>query len=152
MISSWFQKLNLMNVSHKVNIKLVASDHLLCWIILFVSEDIPAKLNSSKKRSIEGLYVEIHLRKQKWLITCSCNPNKCATYVNMLRKWVKALIYYKYFLLMEDFNIGLNNTIMKDCFNLYNLRKLTNTPTCYQNPSYPFCFDPLVNIFRSRML
>lgn len=66
-----------MKVSHKVNIKLVASDHLLCWIILFVSEDIPAKLNSSKKRSIEGLYVEIHLRKQKWLITCSCNLLQC---------------------------------------------------------------------------
>ena len=45
-------------------------------IMLFVLEDIPTKLIFSKISPIEGYYVEIDLRKQKWLIWCSYNPNK----------------------------------------------------------------------------
>ena len=44
--------------------------------MLFVQEDIPAKLVGSDKSPTEGFYVEINLRKQKWLITCSHNLNK----------------------------------------------------------------------------
>ena len=29
-----------------------------------------------RKPPIEGFYIEMNLRKQKWLISCSCNPNK----------------------------------------------------------------------------
>ena len=36
-------------------------------IMLFVWEDIPAKLTDSETPPVEGLYVEVKLRKQKWL-------------------------------------------------------------------------------------
>ena len=45
-------------------------------IMLFVRKDIPAKLIASETPPVEGLYVEVKLRKQKWLISCSYNPNK----------------------------------------------------------------------------
>ena len=44
--------------------------------MLFVREDIPAKLIASETPPAEGLYVEVKLRKQKWLISCSHNLNK----------------------------------------------------------------------------
>ena len=44
--------------------------------MLFVWEDIPAKLIASETLPIEGPYVEVKLRKQKWLISCFYNPNK----------------------------------------------------------------------------
>ena len=40
-------------------------------IMLFVREDIPAKLITFETPLVEGLYVEVNLRKQKWLISCS---------------------------------------------------------------------------------
>ena len=45
-------------------------------IMLFIREDIPAKLIASETSPVEGLYVKVKLRKQKWLISCSYNPNK----------------------------------------------------------------------------
>ena len=40
-------------------------------IMLFVLEDIPAKLIFTEVSPIEGFYVKINLRKQKCLICCS---------------------------------------------------------------------------------
>ena len=66
-------------------------------IMLFVREDIPAKLIFTEVSPIEGFYVEINLREQKWLICCSYNPNKHNTskHIEVLSKSI---------LLMGDFN------------------------------------------------
>ena len=45
-------------------------------IMLFVRQNIPAKLIASEIPPIEGLYVEVKQRKKQWLISCSYNPNK----------------------------------------------------------------------------
>ena len=45
-------------------------------IMLLGREDIPAILIDSATPPVEGLYVEIKLRKQKLLISCSYNLNK----------------------------------------------------------------------------
>ena len=42
----------------------------------------------SEKPPIEDFYVEINLRKQKWLISCFYNPNKSQ---QMIRQHVKTL-------------------------------------------------------------
>ena len=55
-------------------------------IMLFVQEDIPAKLIFTEVSPIEGFCVEINLRKQKWLICCSYNPDK-----HNISKHIKAL-------------------------------------------------------------
>ena len=37
---------------------------------------------------------------------------------------------YEHALLMAHFNVGLDDTIIKDFCNLYNLKSLINKPTC----------------------
>ena len=45
-------------------------------ILLYVREDIPAKILSHDFPSAESFFVEIILHKKKWLVNCSYNPNK----------------------------------------------------------------------------
>ena len=51
--------------------------------MLFVREDIPAKLIASETPPVDDLYLEIELRKHKRLISYSYNPNKSMMSQNM---------------------------------------------------------------------
>ena len=44
--------------------------------MLFLREDIPRKLLSVENHPTEGFYVEVNLRKSKWLLCCSYNQVK----------------------------------------------------------------------------
>ena len=43
-------------------------------IMLFVREDIASNLLSTENSPTEAFFVEINLRKKKWLLRCSYNP------------------------------------------------------------------------------
>ena len=47
-------------------------------IMLYVREDILSNHLKVESLPIEGLYVELKLRSENWLINCSCNPNRNA--------------------------------------------------------------------------
>ena len=119
-------------------------------IMLFIREDIPAKLIFTKVSPIEGFYVEINSRKQKWLIYCTCNPNK-----HNISKHIEALSKssdffssnYENVLLMGDFIAGLDNAVLKDFCNSYNLTNLISKATCYKNPNNPSFIDLLLANF-----
>ena len=106
-------------------------------IVLFGREDIPAKLIVSETPPVEGLYVEVKLRKQKWLISCSYNPNK-----SMICQHMEALaknmdLYsstYENFIFLGDFNAGMEHSALKDFRNLYSLTSLINRPTVGKIP------------------
>ena len=101
-------------------------------IVLFVREDIPAKLIFTEISPIEGFYVEINLRKQKWLICCSYNPNKhnISKHIEALSKSIDLFSSnYENILLMGNFNAGLDNAVLKDFCNVYNLTSLINKAT-----------------------
>ena len=60
-------------------------------ILLFVREDIPCKIiKTDCDADFEGIFVEINLRKKKWLLCCSYNPHK-SNIANHLRKTCKTL-------------------------------------------------------------
>ena len=42
-------------------------------ILVFMRYDIPPKLIESQVK-IEGFFIELNLKKKKWLFCCSCNP------------------------------------------------------------------------------
>ena len=42
----------------------------------FCSRRCTRKLIGSEKSRIDGFYIEMNQRKQKWLISCCYNPNK----------------------------------------------------------------------------
>ena len=44
--------------------------------MVFVREDITAKLLSFEDEPIEALFTELNFWKKKWLLSCSYNPNK----------------------------------------------------------------------------
>ena len=96
-------------------------------IMLFVREEIPAKLIFTEVSPIEGFYVETNLRKQNRLICCSYNPNK-----HNIRKHIETLSRsidffssnYENVLLTGDFNAGLDNAVLKDLCNLHSVTNL----------------------------
>ena len=101
--------------------------------MLFVRENILAKLIFTEVSPIEGFYVEINLRKQKWFICCCYNPNKhnISKHIEALNKSIDLFSSnYENVLLMGDFNAGFENAVLKDFCNLYNLANLINKATC----------------------
>ena len=62
-------------------------------IMLYVREDIPSKLLAVGMSPAEGFYLEIDLRKKKWLRCCSYNPNKNKIYFH-LENLTKRLAVY----------------------------------------------------------
>ena len=44
-------------------------------ILLYIRDDIPSTLLNSDM-FIESFYIEINIRKKKWLLVCRYNPNK----------------------------------------------------------------------------
>ena len=77
--------------------------------MIFVSEDIPSKLVSKHTLpdDIEGMFIEISLRKTKWIILGTYHPpNQRDDYFfkavcNPLDQYLKT---YEKFLLLGDFN------------------------------------------------
>ena len=47
-------------------------------LMLYIREDIPSRLLTEYKppENVECLFVEINIRKKKWLLCCSYNPHK----------------------------------------------------------------------------
>ena len=48
---------------------------------------------------------------------------------------------------MGDFNAGLDNAVLKEFCNLYNLTSLINKATCYKNSNNPSCIDVILTNF-----
>ena len=111
--------------------------------MIFVREDIPSKL-AENSNSIEGIFLEIKLRKKKWLLCGSYNPHKSliSQHLCVISKSLDTLLTkYDTVFLMGDFNADKNNTSLKDFCQLYNLKHLIKVPTCYKNPENPSIID-----------
>ena len=84
------------------------------------------------------------LHKKKWLINCSCNPNKNNT-KNHLETITKALdafsTKYKNIRLLGDFNVCVDDETMINFCNSYSLNTLIKQSTCFKDPENPSCID-----------
>ena len=81
--------------------------------MFFVREDIPCKLLSVENHPMEGFYVEINLRKTKWLLCCSYNPNRCKIdfhLENLNRSLALYSSHYENFIIIGDFNVEANDS------------------------------------------
>ena len=67
-------------------------------IMVFITEDIPAKFLSADTKPTEGLYNELNFHKRKCLLSCSCNPNKnnIMNHWDALRRNLNFYIYLDY--------------------------------------------------------
>ena len=113
-------------------------------ILLYVRDDIPAKILSHDFLSAESFFVETILHKKKWLINCSYNPNK-NNIKNHLEKIGKTLdafsTKYQNIILLGDFNVCVDDETMGNFCNSYSLNSLIKQLTCFKNPKNPSCID-----------
>ena len=113
-------------------------------IMLYVREDKPSKLLSIENQPIEGFYIEINLRKKKWLLCGTYNPyrNNIGTYLDSLTK--NLALYssaYDNYIDIDDFNIEADSKEITSFSDNFDLTGLVKEPTCYKNPDNPSCID-----------
>ena len=115
-------------------------------VMIFVREDIPSKVLNKHKfdGNLEGLFVEINLRKTKWLLFGAYRPpSQSITYFldsvsNALDIYLK---FYDNFLLVGDFNCEESESNMSSFLSQYNASSLVKQPTCFKNIQNPSCID-----------
>ena len=94
---------------------------------------------------------EINLYKKKLLLCCSYNrdSNNIKNHLSALS--VRLVLYsskYKYFIVLGDFNVEVENRDMEEFCSNYNLKSLIRVPTCYKNPNNPSCIDLILKNFQ----
>jgi len=112
-------------------------------LMLYVRNDFPSKLIKSES-SYEGFFVELNLKKQKWLICCTYNPNiqNINAHLEKVQSSLDSLLgNYERFLLLGDLNCEISKFSMPDFCESMNLRNLIISPTCYKSQANPTCID-----------
>ena len=92
----------------------------------------------------EGFYLEINLRKKKWLLCCSYNPNKNNIQFHLENLTKSLAVYssnYENLIILGDFNVSIDNSYMAGFCDTYDLRSLITEPTCYKSPENSTCID-----------
>ena len=111
-------------------------------ILLYIREDIP--LHTADV--IEGFYIEINIRKKKWLRGCSYNPHKPFT-LSHLKELGKNLDYkskYDNFILLGDLNAEPTNEVVNYFCRVYHCSNIIKKNTCFKNPKNPSCIDLII--------
>ena len=93
---------------------------------------------------IEGFYIEINLRKKKWLLCGSYNPNRdnIGNHLDSLSR--NLALYsstYENYIIIGDFNIEADSKEMSSFCDTFDFTSLIKEPTCYKNPDNPSCID-----------
>ena len=127
--------------------------------MIFIRDDTPSKeIKSQLPEHIGGIFIEINIRKIKWLLMGGYNPQKdnisnCLGHVS--KGLDNYLANYDNILLLGDFNSTMSEKPMKDFCELYDLQNLIKDPTCYKNASNPSSIDVILtnrkNSFQNSM-
>ena len=85
-------------------------------ILVFIREEIPSKLVESQMK-IEGFFIELNLRRKKWLLCCSYNPkySQISYHLKEIGKDLDVLTSkYENIVLMGDFNAEPTDIALSD--------------------------------------
>ena len=114
-------------------------------MLLYVREDVPCKIIKTEIDAYyEGFFIEINLRKKKWLLSCSYNSHKnnIGTHLEIIGKTLDKLsASYDNIILLGDFNVEPEEAKMSEFLNMYSLKNLVSQKTCFKNPENPSCID-----------
>ena len=114
--------------------------------MLFIGDNSPFRLlkPGNLPFNTEALFIEINLRKKKWLMCCGYNPNKSLInkFTHDIGKVLDSFIgNYDNFLIVGDLNSEITESSMHDFCNSYNLHSSLHKSACYKNPDKPSCTD-----------
>ena len=117
--------------------------------MIYVRDDIPSvelkKHTFSKK--IEAIFVEINLRKNKFLLVGtyhSTHPDYGLNdndYFEQIEFALDTYSSYDKFLLAGDFNVQESEPCMQDFLEEFNAKNLVKGNTCFKNINNPSCID-----------
>ena len=92
----------------------------------------------------EGVFIEMNIRKRKWLIISGYNPRKENVSYSLCHNTTgldKDLAIYENFLIWGDINSQMSEMHMKDFCDLYDFENLIKEPTCFKNPNNSSSID-----------
>ena len=124
-------------------------------LLIYVRSNIPCKLVHKHLFSdnIEGIFIEINLRKSKWLLFGTYHPpsqNDNFYFNNIGRALDVYTQQYDKILLVGDFNAEEKEVILNNFMELYDLKNLVKENTCFKSFKNPTCVDLfLTNCSRS---
>ena len=127
-------------------------------VVIYVREDIPCReltnhLKINNLADFEGIFLEINLRKAKWLMFGGYNNNKSniSNYLENIGPMLDHhMVKYDNVLLVGDFNSETHAVRMNEFCDVYSLCNLITEPTCYKNPLNPSSINlMLTNKIRS---
>ena len=115
-------------------------------LIIYIREDIPCKLLTLENlpNDVESIFIEIRVRKTKWLLVGGYNPKKAsiAYFLDSISKQIDKLLgNYDRLIILGDFNSAMSEKPMTDFCDMYNLHNLITEPTCYKNPNNTSSID-----------
>ena len=115
-------------------------------IMLFLRDNIPFRLLKPGDRpsNTETLFIELNLRKKKWLMRCGYNPKKFLInkLIHDIGKVLDSFIgNYDNLLIVGDLSSEITESSIHDFCNSHNLHNLCHKSTCYKNPQKPSCID-----------
>ena len=115
-------------------------------ILIYTREDIICRelKNHPPLKNAEGIFLELNLRRSRWLFFGGYNPSKgnIGNFVNDIGPILDHYMpKYDNFLLLGDFNSEMQESTMKEFTNTYNLSNLIKQPTCFKNPLHPSLID-----------
>ena len=115
-------------------------------ILIYIREDLPSKLVNKHMfpDDIEGLFIEVNLRKSKWLIFGSYHPpiQRDEFYFDSIGRALDCYnAMYDKILLAGDFNAEEHETALKIFLQLYDLKNLVKDKTCFKSLYRPTCID-----------
>ena len=119
-------------------------------LLLYIREDIPSKAINGLGFNIEAFFVELNLRKKKWLLACSYNPhcNKILDHLNEIGKNFDIILSdYDNIFCFGDYNAEAKNISLIEFCKTYELKHLIKEPTCFKNPDNPKCIDLILTNF-----
>ena len=118
-------------------------------VLFLIRDDLPCRVLSSHTLpdNVEGIFIEITIRKSKWLIMGAYCPHKekISYFLNSVSKELdKFLPSYENILLLGDFNSTMSEKEMHGFCEMYNLENLIKGPTCFKNPTNPSSIDVML--------
>ena len=118
-------------------------------VLIYVREGIPGRqfTNHTNENNIEGVLLEINLRKTKWLLFGGYNHNKINidNFLCRLRPILDThMCKFDNFLILGDFNSEMKEMRMAEFCRTYNLQNLIVETTCFKNILNPSCIDVIL--------
>ena len=118
-------------------------------IMVFIREDIPSRKLDMFNFSIgiEGLFIEINLRKSKWLLLATYKPPSLSKH-DFFNHVGKALDFYgaKYenFIVMGDLNTTDSEEVLSEFLEEREFSNLVHFPTCFKSDTNPSAIDLII--------